>query len=85
MHFCTFSEFHSRISLISYVIFTFSVVLYTVLFVQTSPNYVLFQKLFSELVHKGILDCELDLVFTQSCCGQFSCVAGSVCHHSEEM
>lgn len=85
MNLCTISEFCSRISLISYVSFTFSVLLSTVLSVQTSPDYVLFKKLFSKLEHKEILERELDLVFTQLCCGWFSCVAGSVCQHSEGM
>jgi len=85
MHLCTISEFHRRISLISCVSFTFSVVLYKVLSVQTSPNYVLFKKLFSKLERKEVLECELDLVFTQLCCGQFNCVAGSVCQRSEGM
>lgn len=44
-----------------------------------------FKKLFSKLEHKEILECELDLVFTQLCCGWFNCVAGSLCQRSEGM
>jgi len=69
--------------LILYVFYSFSVVVCAVLSVQTSPNYVLFQELFSKLVHKETVECKLDLSFTQSYCGHFSCVAGSVCQHSE--
>ena len=82
VHLCTFSEFYNRSSLISCVIYPFSNMLFTVLSVQASPNCILYQELFSKLVHKELVEYELGLMFTQSCCGWFSCVAGSVCHRS---